>query len=201
MIGCGSLIVIGASTGGTEAIRRVLSDLPATIPGVLIVQHMPELYTASFAKRLDSVSALRVFEATDGEAVLPGHAYVAPGHSHLSVRKGSGGYVTELARSAPVNRHRPSVDVLFESAARCAGRNALAVLLTGMGRDGAAGLQTLRNAGAYTLCQDEASCAVFGMPRAAIELGAASEVAALADISGCLLRRLGEQAIRRRVLA
>ncbi len=184
------LICIGASTGGTEALKAVLSDMPADAPGVLITQHMPEGYTRSFAERLNGLSAMAVKEAADNERILPGHAYVAPGHSHLRVKKGGGYYYTELSQEAPVNRHRPSVDVLFDSAARVLGANAVGVILTGMGKDGAAGLLAMRQAGAHTIAQDEASCVVFGMPRAAIELGAAAEVLPLKDIARRVLERL-----------
>jgi two-component system chemotaxis response regulator CheB len=185
------LICIGASTGGTEAIREVLTRLPAQCPPVVMVQHMPEMFTGSFANRLNSLSALRVKEAEHGEAVRPGHAYLAPGHSHLSVVRRGGGYQCELSRAEPVNRHRPSVDVLFDSAARHAGDAALGVLLTGMGKDGARGLLAMRQRGAWTLAQDEASCVVYGMPREAALLGAAAEVAPLGEIARRIVTQLG----------
>jgi two-component system chemotaxis response regulator CheB len=184
------LILIGASTGGTEAIKEVLVGLPADAPGVLIVQHMPEMFTGSFARRLDSVCQIRVKEAEDGDRVRPGHAYLAPGHSHLLVRRGGCAYICELSKADPVNRHRPSVDVLFSSAARQAGRHATGVILTGMGKDGAQGLLEMRSAGAYTLAQDQASCVVFGMPREAVAIGAAEEVVGLTDIAPRVLSRL-----------
>jgi two-component system chemotaxis response regulator CheB len=184
------LIFIGSSTGGTEALKEVLTRLPADTPAVLATQHMPESFTKSFASRLDSLCAMRVKEADHNERVLPGHVYIAPGHSHLQVKKSGAYYYTELSKAEPVNRHRPSVDVLFDSAARVAGPNGLGVILTGMGKDGAVGLLAMRNAGAYTIAQDEASCIVFGMPKAAIELGAAQEVLPLTDIPRRVIERL-----------
>lgn len=189
-----TLIVIGASTGGTEALKLLVTGLPAGLPGIVIVQHMPELYTASFARRLDASGALRVAEARQNQAIRPGCAYVAPGHSHVSIRRDGSGYAMQLARGEPVNRHRPSVDVLFESAARCGAAGLIGVLLTGMGRDGAAGLLALRRAGAWTIAQDEASSVVFGMPRAAIELGAVHEVVPIQDMARHIVQRLGRVA-------
>ena len=183
-------IVIGASTGGTEAIKDVLEALPRESPGVLVTQHMPEGFTHSFAARLDTLCRITVKEAGHGERVLPGHAYIAPGHSHLSIRRRGTTYVTELSRADPVNRHRPSVDVLFRSAAQCGGSNIVGVILTGMGKDGAAGLLELRRAGGYTYAQDERSCVVFGMPKEAIGLGAVDEVLPLEMIAGAVLGRL-----------
>ncbi|MDR2260317.1 MAG: chemotaxis protein CheB [Azoarcus sp.] len=188
----GTIIFIGASTGGTEAIREVLIGLPANVPPILMTQHMPELFTSSFARRLDSLSAIEVREAAQGEPVEPGVAYLAPGHSHLSIRRvESGGYHCELARSEPVNRHRPSVDVLFHSAAEQVGRAAIGVLLTGMGKDGAAGLLHMMQAGAWTIAQDQDSCVVYGMPREAVLLGAAKEIVPLPEIASHVLQRLG----------
>ncbi|MDY0042877.1 MAG: chemotaxis response regulator protein-glutamate methylesterase [Desulforhabdus sp.] len=184
------VIAIGASTGGTEAIREILQALPAEIPPVVMVQHMPETFTASFAQRLDGLSALTVAEVRDGQRLCSGHAYLAPGHSHFSVRRTGSGYVAELARSAPVNRHRPSVDVLFQSVSQHYRQNALGIILTGMGRDGAQGLLAMHQAGAWTLGQDQQSCVVYGMPRAAAELGALDEVAPLSDIAIRILSRL-----------
>jgi two-component system, chemotaxis family, protein-glutamate methylesterase/glutaminase len=184
------VIAIGASTGGTEAIKEVLMSLPAEVPPVVIVQHMPESFTASFAKRLDALSSLSVIEAQGGERLRPGMAYLAPGHSHLLVKQVAGGLATELSSAEPVNRHRPAVDVLFESVAIVAGANATAMILTGMGKDGARGMLAMREAGAWTIGQDEASCVVYGMPREAAAIGAVSEVAPLKDISGRLLARL-----------
>jgi two-component system chemotaxis response regulator CheB len=184
------LICLGSSTGGTEALKEVLTRMPASSPGMLITQHMPESFTASFAARLNSLSAMSVKEAEHNERILPGHAYVAPGHSHLLVRKSGAYYYTELSKAEPVNRHRPSVDVLFHSAAQVLGPNAVGALLTGMGKDGAQGLLAMRAAGAQTIAQNEATCVVYGMPKAAVELGAAMEVVPLPDIAARLLDRL-----------
>jgi two-component system chemotaxis response regulator CheB len=171
--------------------------LPPDAPGVLVTQHMPEAFTRSFAQRLDGLCRIRVKEAEHGERVLPGHAYVAPGHSHLLLKRCGANYVTELSQGPPVNRHRPAVDVLFRSAANAAGQNALGVILTGMGKDGAAGMLEMKRAGAYNIAQDEASCVVFGMPREAIAAGGVDEVVPLRDIATRLLARLGkERAIR-----
>ncbi|MBI5780764.1 MAG: hypothetical protein HZA65_03735 [Rhodocyclales bacterium] len=182
------VILIGASTGGTEAIKVVLQALPANAPPVLIVQHMPEHFTASFAKRLDQVCALRVSEARDGEILTRGRAWVGPGHSHLRLERQGAGYVLRLDRSEPVNRHRPSVDVLFFSAAEVLGSAAVAALLTGMGRDGAQGLLALKEAGAHTIAQDEASAVIWGMPGEAVRLGAACEVLPLSEIGPAIVR-------------
>ncbi|MCE0732009.1 chemotaxis response regulator protein-glutamate methylesterase [Halomonas sp. G15] len=187
LISSEKLIIIGASTGGTEAIRRVLEPLPANSPAILITQHMPGGFTRSFAERLDRLCQIRVKEASDGERILPGHAYIAPGDAHLKLARSGANYVARLDEGPPVNRHRPSVDVLFHSAATQAGRNAIGVLLTGMGKDGAAGLVEMRQAGAPTIAQDEASCVVFGMPREAIALGGAAEVLSLEEIAPRLL--------------
>lgn len=187
------LVFIGSSTGGTEALKEVLSRMPADAPAILMTQHMPEAFTPSFAARLNSLSAMTVKEAEHNERILPGHAYLAPGHSHLRVKKSGAYYYTELSQDAPVNRHRPSVDVLFSSAARVAGPNAIGVILTGMGKDGAAGMLEMRNAGAYTIAQDEASCVVYGMPRAAVELGAAIEVRPLQEIAARVVERLSQR--------
>ncbi len=174
------LFIVGASTGGTEAIREFLVPMPADAPAVLITQHMPSGFTGSFARRLDTLCRIQVKEAEHGERVLPGHAYIAPGgDAHLRLARSGANYVVELEPGPAVNRHRPSVDVLFDSAAQYAGKNAVGILLTGMGKDGAQGLLNMRNAGAFTLAQDEASCVVFGMPREAIALGAAHEVVAI----------------------
>jgi two-component system chemotaxis response regulator CheB len=193
------LIIIGASTGGTEAIREFLMQMPSDCPGILIAQHMPEGFTSSFARRLDSLCKIRVCEAAGGERVLPGHAYIAPGHSHLLLARSGANYVTKLEQSEPVNRHRPSVDVLFRSAAQAAGKNAVGVILTGMGKDGAAGMLAMKEAGAHNFAQDEASCVVFGMPREAIALGATHEVGALTSLPGMVLGHLaahGGRALR-----
>lgn len=179
----GKIIFVGASTGGTEAIKEFLLGIPADCPPILIVQHMPESFTASFARRLDSLCAPRVIEAQGNEKIEPGTVYIAPGHSHLLIRRGNSGFLTELAPTPPVNRHRPSVDVLFDSAAALVGRKAVGVILTGMGKDGAQGLLRLRQAGARTFGQDEASCVVYGMPREAFLIGAVEEQCSLDDIA------------------
>ncbi|WP_293761903.1 chemotaxis protein CheB [uncultured Aquitalea sp.] len=183
-----TVIVVGSSTGGTEALRTLLTALPRTMPPILVAQHMPELFTKSFAARLDSLCQLTVKEAEDNEKLLPGTVYIAPGHSHLLL-KGlpSTGYAVSLNGGQPVNRHKPSVDVLFRSAANLAGRNCIGVILTGMGRDGAYGMLELKEAGAYNIAQDEASCVVFGMPKEAIALGAAHEVLPLTGIAPRLI--------------
>ncbi|MDF3917293.1 protein-glutamate methylesterase/protein-glutamine glutaminase [Salinicola salarius] len=190
MLSSEKIIIIGASTGGTEAIRQVIEPLPANSPAVLITQHMPGGFTRSFAERLDRLCRVTVKEAEDRERVLPGHVYIAPGDWHMRLTRSGANYVIALDDGPPVNRHRPSVDVLFQSAAACAGRNALGVILTGMGRDGAAGLLQMREAGAHTVAQDEASCVVFGMPKEAIALGGATEVIALNDIAGHLVQQM-----------
>ncbi|HWW04620.1 chemotaxis response regulator protein-glutamate methylesterase [Collimonas sp.] len=184
------LIIIGASTGGTEAIKEVLQPLPPDCPGIMIAQHMPPGFTRSFAQRLDGLCRITVKEAEHGDRVLPGHAYIAPGGFHLSLARSGANYVAQLDQEEPVNRHRPSIDVLFDSVAKHAGKNAIGVILTGMGRDGAAGLLRMRQAGAYTLAQDEASCVVFGMPREAIAMGAANEIAGIDEMSQRLMARL-----------
>jgi two-component system chemotaxis response regulator CheB len=190
------LIIIGASTGGTEAIKDFLIQMPSDCPGILITQHMPEGFTRSFAKRLDGICKISVKEAENGERILPGHAFIAPGHSHLLLARSGANYVTQLNQEAPVNRHRPSVDVLFNSAAVCAGKNAVGVILTGMGKDGALGMLEMKKAGAYNFAQDEATCVVFGMPREAIAVGATQEVGALHDLPGMVLAYLAAHSSR-----
>ena len=187
------LIAIGASTGGTEAIKTVLSAMPETAPGIVMVQHMPESFTPSFAKRLDGLCRVRVKEAENGERILPGHAYLAPGHSHLLVRRRGADYICELSSGAPVNRHRPSVNVLFESVAEHAGNRAVAALLTGMGKDGAKGMLALYKTGAYTIAQNEATCVVYGMPREAVAMGGVHESAALGEIAARLVASLSRR--------
>jgi len=184
------VIAIGASTGGTKAIEAVLTGMPATAPGIVIVQHMPESFTASFAKRLDTLSQVRVIEAHGGERIEPGHAYLAPGHSHLLVKRSGGGYVTELSQEEPVNRHRPAADVLFRSVARVLRNHAIGVILTGMGKDGAQGLLEMRQAGAWTIGQNQESCVVYGMPREAALIGAVEEVVALSSVADQIMARL-----------
>ena len=177
------VVAIGTSTGGTQALEQVLVALPRIVAGIVIVQHMPEKFTASFAKRLDSLSAIEVKEAENGDRVLPGRALIAPGGRHMRVVRSGALYKVEVIDGPPVNRHKPSVDVLFRSVAACAGANALGILMTGMGDDGARGLLEMRQAGAPTIAQDEASCVVFGMPREAIRLGAAATVLPLDQIA------------------
>ncbi len=187
----GKVIFVGASTGGTEAIKVFLGGMPADCPPILIVQHMPENFTASFAARLDSLCSPRVLEAQGGERVESGTVYIAPGHSHMRIRRSAGAYVTELLQTPPVNRHRPAVDVLFDSAAELLGRNAIGVILTGMGKDGAQGLLRMQQSGARTFGQDEASCVVYGMPREAALLGAVGEVCSLNDMARRVCATLG----------
>jgi two-component system chemotaxis response regulator CheB len=190
------LIIIGASTGGTEAIKEFLMQMPSDCPGILITQHMPEGFTRSFAKRLDGLCRITVAEAEGGERILPGHAYIAPGHSHLLLARSGANYVTQIDAGSPVNRHRPSVDVLFNSAAHAAGKNAVGVILTGMGKDGALGMLAMKNAGARNFAQDEASCVVFGMPREAIAVGGTHVVAPLMALPGLVLDFLATQGTR-----
>jgi two-component system chemotaxis response regulator CheB len=170
------VIVIGASTGGTEAIKDVLMGMPANAPGIVVVQHMPPGFTASFAQRMNSLCQIEVKEAEDGDRILPGHALIAPGDFHTSIVRSGAQYLVRVTKEAPVNRHRPSVDVLFDSCAEQIGKNAIGAILTGMGADGASGLKKMRDAGARTIAQDEASCVVFGMPKEAIAKGAAEKV-------------------------
>lgn len=184
------IICIGASTGGTEAIREVLVPMPADAPAIVITQHMPPGFTTSFANRLDSLCKIRVAEARDGERILPGHAYIAPGGRHLRVERSGSNYVAVVEDTEPVNRHRPSVEVLFKSAARVIGPNAIGIMLTGMGADGASAMREMKDAGSHNYVQDEASCVVFGMPRMAIQHGAAHEVLPLNQIAPAVLARL-----------
>ncbi|OFZ70608.1 MAG: chemotaxis response regulator protein-glutamate methylesterase [Betaproteobacteria bacterium RBG_16_58_11] len=193
------LIIIGASTGGTEAIKEVLIRMPADCPGILVTQHMPESFTRSFASRLDSLCRISVKEAEQGDRILPGHAYIAPGHSHLLLARSGANYVCELSDGPPVNRHRPSVDVLFRSAANRAGANAIGVILTGMGKDGAMGMLEMKHAGAYNISQDEASCVVYGMPKEAVAMGGVDETVPLLEVAQRILAHLatmGARAIR-----
>lgn len=193
------LVFIGASTGGTEAIKEILIRLPADSPGVVITQHMPPGFTTSFAARLDGLCQITVQEAINGARVLPGHAYIAPGGKQFWVEKSGANYVCVVEDGELVNRHRPSVEVLFRSAARVAGRNAFGIMLTGMGNDGARAMKEMKDAGSYNYVQDEASCIVFGMPREAILNGAADEILPLADIAPALLQRLKSASDRYRV--
>ncbi len=182
------VIAVGASTGGTEALVRFLTTMPADSPGIVIVQHMPAGFTRSFAARLDSLCRVRVKEAADGDRILGGHVLLAPGDYHMEIIRNGAEFAARVFQGEPVNRHRPSVDVLFDSCARHLGPNAIGVILTGMGADGARGLLAMRQAGAHTVAQDEASCVVFGMPREAIALGAAEEVTSLDRIATSVLR-------------
>ena len=179
---------IGASTGGTESLREVLQALPADAPGIVIVQHMPEIFTAAFARRLDSLCRIAVKEAEDGDAILRGRALIAPGNRHTLVQRSGARYYVAVKDGPLVTRHRPSVDVLFRSAAQSLGANGLGILMTGMGDDGARGLFEMRAAGAQTVAQDEATCVVFGMPKEAIQRGAAQRVLPLGGLAGEILR-------------
>jgi two-component system chemotaxis response regulator CheB len=191
------LIAVGASTGGTEAIKSVIAALPAGLPPVLIVQHMPEMFTPSFARRLDAVGSIRVSEAIDGERFRTGHAYLAPGHSHLLVKRRGGFYIAELSKAEPVNRHRPAVDVLFRSVAQEAASKAIGVILTGMGKDGAQGMLAMKRAGAWNIAQDQDSCVVYGMPREAVAVGAVCETVRLGDIAERIIGALAGEPTRR----
>ena len=184
------IIFIGASTGGTEATREVLQHLPADCPAVMITQHMPPGFTKNYAARLDGLCRMSVKEAEDGERVLPGHAYIAPGGLHLSVERSGANYICRVGDGEPVNRHKPSVEVLFRSAARVVGPNAYGVMLTGMGADGATAMRELKDAGSWNVAQDAATSVVFGMPKEAIAAGAVHEVLPLAAIAPKLLERL-----------
>jgi two-component system, chemotaxis family, protein-glutamate methylesterase/glutaminase len=173
------ILAIGASTGGTVALEGILREMPPNAPGIVITQHMPEMFTKYFASRLDQVSEVEVREGVDGDSVVPGVALIAPGNKHMLLKRSGARYYVNVREGPRVNLHRPSVDVMFRSVAQAAGRNAVGVILTGMGGDGAQGLLEMRKAGARTLAQDEESCVVFGMPKVAIELGAVEEVVAL----------------------
>lgn len=181
------VVMIGASTGGTEALRELLEALPSDTPGIVIVQHMPELFTRAFASRLDGLCAITVKEAESGDTVLRGRALIAPGNHHLLLQRSGARYYVEVRDGPLVCRHRPSVDVLFRSAARYAGPNAVGVILTGMGDDGARGMLEMHQAGATTIAQDEATCIVFGMPKEAIKLNGVDKVMPLGSIAGSLL--------------
>jgi len=188
------VLAIGASTGGTVAVERILSQLPPGAPGIVITQHMPEQFTKFFANRLKSMTRLDAREALDGDSVVPGVALVAPGNKHMLLKRSGARYLVEVKDGPRVNRHRPSVDVMFRSVARTAGRNAIGVILTGMGGDGAQGLLAMKEAGATTIAQDEATCVVFGMPKVAIDAGAVDTVLPLELISGEVLRLAAEAA-------
>ncbi len=181
------VLCIGASTGGTRAIQEVLTPLPRSAPGTVVVQHMPEHFTAAFARRLDEQCAMQVREATEGDAIVPGLVLIAPGNRHMVVKRSGARYRVGLSDGPPVQYQRPSVDVLFHSAAREGGRNCVAVILTGMGSDGALGMRALKDAGATTIAQDEDTCVVYGMPRAAVQEGAVDEVVPLNEIPGRII--------------
>jgi two-component system, chemotaxis family, protein-glutamate methylesterase/glutaminase len=181
------IAALGTSTGGTQALERVLTVLPRDCPGIAVVQHMPEKFTAAFAARLNDICEVEVREAVHGERLLPGHVFIAPGGKHLMLRRGGAYYYAEVIDGPLVNRHRPSVDVLFRSVAKCAGPNAIGIIMTGMGDDGARGLLEMRQAGSATAAQDEASCVVFGMPKEAIKLDAAERVMPLGQIAQTLV--------------
>ncbi|MGQ0709263.1 MAG: protein-glutamate methylesterase/protein-glutamine glutaminase [Rhodoferax sp.] len=193
------IIAIGASTGGTEAIKDVLTKLPASSPAVVITQHMPPGFTTSFAARLNNLCQIEVKEASHGERVLPGHAYIAPGGRQFRVGRSGANYTCIVEDTEPVNRHKPSVEVLFNSVAQVVGPNAIGIMLTGMGNDGAKAMRVMRDAGSYNYCQDESSCIVFGMPREAIAAGAADEVLPLGGIAPALLQKLSSMGDRYRV--
>ncbi|HNF74112.1 MAG TPA: chemotaxis response regulator protein-glutamate methylesterase, partial [Pseudomonadales bacterium] len=177
------IVAIGTSTGGTQALEVVLTALPRVAPGIVIVQHMPEKFTAAFAERLNGLSAIEVREARHGDRVVPGRALIAPGGRHMTLKRSGAQYHVEVIDGPPINRHKPSVDVLFRSVARAAGRNALGIIMTGMGDDGARGLKEMRDAGAMTLGQDEASCVVYGMPKEAVRLGAVERSLSLTQMA------------------
>ncbi len=185
-----TIIAIGASTGGTEALKEVLEVLPPNTPPILVTQHMPERFTKTFADRLNGLCRIKVKEAEDGDSVLPGHALIAPGNYHMTLVRSGARYSVRLNQDPPVNRHRPSVDVMFHSVAEYAGANSVGVILTGMGGDGARCLLEMKQAGAFTIAQDEASCVVFGMPKEAIKLGAAEKVVPLQDIPALVLSQI-----------
>ncbi|QLK62421.1 chemotaxis-specific protein-glutamate methyltransferase CheB [Enterobacteriaceae bacterium Kacie_13] len=196
LVGSEKIIAIGSSTGGTEALRQVLLPMPLTSPGIVIAQHMPPGFTRSFAERLDNLCQISVKEGEDGDRVLPGHAYIAPGDLHMELVRSGANYHIKLNQSPPVNRHRPAVDVLFKSVAKSAGKNAVGAILTGMGSDGAQGLLEMRKSGAHTLAQSEKSCVVFGMPREAIALEAVCEVVDLHEMTQRILNGVVGQARR-----
>jgi two-component system chemotaxis response regulator CheB len=182
------VVCIGASTGGTESLREVLQSLPVQSPGIIIVQHMPEKFTAAFSRRLDGLCEVEVKEAEDGDAVLPGRVLIAPGNRHMLLQRSGARYRVAIKDGPLVSRHRPSVDVLFRSAASYAGANAVGIIMTGMGDDGARGLLEMKKAGAVTIAQDEESCVVFGMPKKAIEIGAVHRIVPLASIAAEIQR-------------
>lgn len=184
------IIAIGASTGGTEAIKELLMQLPSASPGIVITQHMPPGFTRTFAERLDKVTRLHVVEAKGGERILPGHAFLAPGGHHLIVVRSGADYIVKLSDAEPMHRHRPAVDVMMESVARVGGKNVIGVLLTGMGKDGAKGMLDIRQQGGFTFAQDEASCVVYGMPKEAVLCGGVDEVCELETMGSAILNKL-----------
>lgn len=188
--GTEKIIAIGASTGGTEAIKNVLMQLPANVPGIVMTQHMPPGFTRTFAERLNKLTKLHVAEAKGGERILPGHAYLAPGGFHLVVARSGADYMIKLSESELVHRHRPAVDVMMESVALAGGKNVIGVLLTGMGKDGAQGMLNIRNHGGYTFAQDEQSCVVYGMPKEAVNLGGVDKVVDLNKMGDAILEKL-----------
>lgn len=183
------VIAIGASTGGTEAIKEILTSLPADIPSIVIAQHIPPVFSEAFARRMNQITDLTVSEATDNQLMVPGHVYIAPGDRHLLVKRDGAKYRCQLSDGPPVNRHRPSVDVLFRSVAQNVGKNAMGVILTGMGADGARGLHEMRESGASTIAQDEKTSVVWGMPGEAVKIGAAESVLALQDIPAAVQKK------------
>lgn len=187
------LIAIGASTGGTRALEAVLTELPANIPGIVITQHMPPVFTKSFSERLNSICRITVKEAEDGDLIKSGQALIAPGSFHMLVEKKSAKYYVRIKSGPPVHHQRPSVDVMFNSVAKSAGLNAMGVILTGMGADGASGLLNMKNAGAHTIAQDEATSVVYGMPKEAVKLGAAEEILPLQSIPKAIIKQMARK--------
>lgn len=192
-----TIIAIGASTGGTEALAELLSAMPPDSPGIVIVQHMPERFTNAFARRLDSRCQIRVMEAKSGDRVVAGHALLALGNLHMLLKRRGARYYVEVKEGPPVNHHRPSVDVLFRSVAKCAGSSAIGVIMTGIGGDGAGGMREMKDAGAFNIAQDERSCVVFGMPKEAIAKGAIDVIANLRDIKDVILDRIRKRDLKK----
>lgn len=188
-----TVVAIGTSTGGTQALEAVLRALPRVSPGIVVVQHMPEKFTGAFAQRLDTVCEVEVREARHGDRVVPGRVLIAPGGRHMLLKRSGAQYVVDVVDGPPVSRHRPSVDVLFRSVARFAGRNAVGIIMTGMGDDGARGMKEMHDAGAWTVAQDEATCVVYGMPKEAVKLGAVDRILPLQDIPSAILGRISRK--------
>jgi two-component system, chemotaxis family, protein-glutamate methylesterase/glutaminase len=197
--GTEKIIAIGASTGGTEAIKDLLLQLPAAVPGIVMTQHMPPGFTRSFAERLNKLTALHVVEASGGERILPGHAYLAPGGYHLVVARSGADYVIKLSDAEPLHRHRPAVDVMMESVAIAGGKNVIGILLTGMGKDGAKGILDIHNQGGFTFAQDEASCVVYGMPKEAVAMGGVDQIVSLEHMGRHVLERLANMGVGNRL--